>query len=95
MTRSGSGWSFVYTWGGDVSVREGVGELVEGAALGGGLAHHGADGLGDLVSAAVAHRDIDGHPLHVRGARDGRTQVLGNLLGQQGEVADDGQLPAP
>ena len=47
------------------------------------------------MSAAVAHRDIDGHPLHVRGARDGRAQVLAHLLGQQGQVADDRQLPAP
>ena len=80
---------------GDIRVGEGVGELVEGASLGRRLAHHGAHGLGDLVSAAVADRDIDGHSLHVGGARDGRTQVLGHLLGQQGQIADDGQLPAP
>ncbi len=68
---------------------------VEGAPLGRCLSHHGAYGLGDLVSAAVADRDIDGHSLHVGGARDGGTQVLGHLLGQQGQVTDHGQLPAP
>ena len=92
MTRSGSGWSFVSRWAAmSASVKE---PASSSRSLGGGLAHHGADGLGDLVSAAVAHRDIDGHPLHVGGARDGRTQVLGHLLGQQGQVADDRQLPA-
>ena len=81
--------------GRDIRVREGVGELVEGLTLGGGLTHHGAHGLGDLVSATVADRDIDGHTLHVGGACDGGTQILSHLLGQQRQVADDSQLPSP
>ena len=81
--------------GRDIRVGEGVGELVEGLALGRGFTHHGTHSLGNLMPAAVADRDIDGHTLHVHGACDGRTQVLGNLLRQQGQVAHDSQLPAP
>ena len=69
--------------GGDVRVGEGVGEFIEGESLCRGLAHHGAHGLGNLVAATVADRDVDGHTLHACGARDGRTQILTHLLRQQ------------